>query len=109
LSAKSVARTDAACRLRSALQHPAEASGHFPHHSGRLIRFDPSGVVDRIVGLPVNSTTSLTFGGPDLDVAYVTSMARPYGCRYHAEREAGFVFAVHDLGVRGLPELRFKG
>ena len=67
------------------------------------------GVVDRIVGLPVNSTTSLTFGGPDLDVAYVTSMARPHGYRYHAEREAGFVFAIHGLGVRGLPDLRFKG
>ena len=78
-------------------------------YSGRLIRFDPSGVVDRIVGLPVNSTTSLTFGGRDLDIAYVTSMARPYGYRYHHEREAGFVFAVHGLGVRGLPEPRFKG
>lgn len=78
-------------------------------YSGRLIRFDPAGVVDRIVGLPVNSTTSLTFGGPDLDIAYVTSMARPFDHRYHAEREAGFLFAVHGLGVRGLPEPRFKG
>lgn len=78
-------------------------------YSGRLIRFDPSGVVDRIVGLPVNSTTSLTFGGPDLDIVYVTSMARPHRYRYHAEREAGFVFAVHGLGVQGLPEPRFKG
>ncbi|MBN9072371.1 MAG: SMP-30/gluconolactonase/LRE family protein [Rhizobiales bacterium] len=78
-------------------------------YSGRLIRFDPRGVVDRIVGLPVNSTTSLIFGGPDLDVAYVTSMARPYGYRYHCEREAGFVFAVHGLGVRGIEEPRFAG
>lgn len=78
-------------------------------YSGRLIRFDPSGVIDRIVGLPVNSITSLTFGGPYLDIAYVTSMARPYGCRYLAEREAGFVFVVHGRGVRGLPEPRFKG
>jgi sugar lactone lactonase YvrE len=30
-------------------------------YSGRLIRFDPMGVIDRIVGLPVQSTTSLTF------------------------------------------------
>jgi L-arabinonolactonase len=28
-------------------------------YSGRLIRFDPMGVIDRIVGLPVQSTTSL--------------------------------------------------
>lgn len=78
-------------------------------YSGRLIRFDPLGVVDRIVGLPVQSTTSLIFGGPNLDVAYVTSMARPMGNEYHREREAGCVFAVHGLGVRGLAEPRFAG
>lgn len=78
-------------------------------YSGRLIRFDPSGVIDRIVGLPVNSTTSVTFGGPDLDIAYVTSMARPFEHEYHREREAGFLFAIHGLGVRGIEEPRFKG
>jgi sugar lactone lactonase YvrE len=78
-------------------------------YSGRLIRFDPMGVIDRVVGLPVQSTTSLTFGGADLDVAYVTSMARPMGGEYHREREAGCLFAIHGLGVRGLPEPRFAG
>jgi len=78
-------------------------------YSGRLIRFDPNGVVDRIVGLPVNSTTSLTFGGPDLDIAYVTSMARPHNNAYHLERESGCVFAIHGLGVTGVPEPRFRG
>lgn len=78
-------------------------------YSGRLIRFDPNGVVDRIVGLPVQSTTSLTFGGADLDIAYVTSMARPFNYEYHKEREAGCVFAVHGLGIRGVPEPRFRG
>ena len=78
-------------------------------YSGRLIRFDPRGVIDRIVGLPVNSTTSLTFGGLNLDIAYVTSMARPNQYEYHREREAGFVFAVHGLGVLGIEEPRFKG
>ncbi|MGF7158800.1 sugar lactone lactonase YvrE [Rhodoligotrophos appendicifer] len=78
-------------------------------YSGRLIRFDPHGVVDRIVGLPVQSTTSVIFGGADLDIAYVTSMARPMSNEYHREREAGCLFAVHGLGVRGLPEPRFGG
>jgi L-arabinonolactonase len=78
-------------------------------YSGRLIRFDPNGVVDRIVGLPVQSTTSLIFGGPNLDIAFVTSMARPFNGNYHKEREAGCVFAIHGLGVRGVPEPRFKG
>jgi L-arabinonolactonase len=78
-------------------------------YSGRLIRFDPNGVIDRIVGLPVQSTTSLTFGGPDLDIAYVTSMVRPFNGEYHKEREAGCVFAIHGLGVRGVAEPRFRG
>ena len=54
-------------------------------------------------------TTSVIFGGPDLDIAYVTSMARPMGGRYHQEKEAGHLFAIHGLGVRGLPEPRFAG
>jgi len=78
-------------------------------YAGRLVRFNPDGVIDRLVGLPVYSTTSIMFGGPNLDIAFVTSMARPFKGRYPREREAGMVFAVHGLGVRGLPELRFKG
>lgn len=77
--------------------------------SGRLIRFDPNGVVDRIVGLPVASATSIAFGGAELDIAFVTSMARPIRGAYPREREAGYVFAVHGLGVRGIPEPRFAG
>ena len=40
--------------------------GAISRSGGRLVRFDPNGVIDRIVGLPVQSTTSLTFGG-DID------------------------------------------
>jgi len=77
--------------------------------SGRLIRFTPDGAIDRIVGLPVSSTTSLSFGGPELDIAFVTSMARPIAGVRPKEREAGGIFAIHGLGVRGLAEPRFAG
>ena len=76
---------------------------------GRLVRLAPDGSIDRCVGLPVENTTSITFGGADLDIAYVTSMARPINGVYPREREAGAVFAVHGLGVRGVPEPRFAG
>jgi hypothetical protein len=36
-------------------------------------------------------------------------MARPHQGQYHREREAGMVFAIHGLGVKGLPEPRFAG
>ncbi len=78
-------------------------------YSGRLVRFDPRGALDRVVGLPVFSTTSVMFGGPNLDIAYVTSMARPFGIRNHDEKEAGMVFAVHGLGATGIPETPFSG
>ncbi len=78
-------------------------------YGGRLVRFAPDGTVDRLVGMPVDSVTSLTFGGADLDILYVTSMARPFRCQRRQEREAGGLFAVHGLGVRGVPEPRFEG
>lgn len=78
-------------------------------YRGRLLRFRPDGSLDRVVGLPVESATSVTFGGPDLDIAYVTSMARPVGGVSPREVEAGMLFAVHGLGVRGVPEPRFGG
>ncbi len=78
-------------------------------YSGRLLRYYPDGALDRVVGLPVFSTTSVMFGGPNLDIAFITSMARPFGDRYHMEKEAGMVFAVHGLGVTGLPETPFAG
>lgn len=78
-------------------------------YGGRLVRFAPDGTIDRLLGMPVDSITSMSFGGADLDVLYVTSMARPYRGRRRQEREAGGLFAVHGLGVRGLPEPRFRG
>ena len=76
-------------------------------YEGKLARFAPDGRLDRVVGLPVESTTSLSFRGPNLDIAYVTSMARAVKGILPKEREAG-LFAVHGLGVRGLSEPRFK-
>lgn len=79
-------------------------------YAGRLVRFTPDGALDRVVQLPVSYATSISFGGPDLDIAYVTSMARSVpGRGAPREREAGGLFAVHGLGVTGLPEPRFKG
>jgi len=78
-------------------------------YRGRLLRFAPDGTLDRTLGLPVESATSLIFGGPNLDVAFVTSMARPIAGVPPREAEAGMLFAIHGLGVRGVPESRFAG
>lgn len=78
-------------------------------YGGRLVRFAPDGTIDRLIGMPADSITSVMFGGVDLDILFVTSMARPFQGRRRLEREAGLLFAVSGLGVRGIPEPRFAG
>jgi L-arabinonolactonase len=78
-------------------------------YEGKLVRFSPDGRLDRIVGLPVESTTSISFGGPNLDIAFVTSMARAVRGVKPKEREAGALFSVHGLSVRGVAEPRYVG
>jgi sugar lactone lactonase YvrE len=85
--------------------------------SGDLVRYAPDGSVDRRIGMPVNNITSVMFGGDDLDVLYVTSMARVkhpavhdhFKKRAKPQYLAGSLFAVTGLGIRGVPEPRFAG
>lgn len=76
---------------------------------GRILRFTPDGRLDRIVPFPVRNLTSVMFGGPDLDVLYVTTMGRPMWGVPQKECDKGGLFAVTGLGVAGLPEPRFRG
>ena len=77
-------------------------------YSGKLVRYDPDGSVDRVIEMPVRKVTSVMFGGPELDILFVTSMARPPLPRFPSDGQArGALFAVKGLGVRGLPEGRF--
>jgi sugar lactone lactonase YvrE len=76
---------------------------------GRIIRYAPDGSIDRVVEMPVRNVTSVMFGGPDLDILFVTSMAKPVRGVPATQTGAGGLFAVHGLGVRGLPETRFGG
>ncbi|MGV7246020.1 SMP-30/gluconolactonase/LRE family protein [Caballeronia sp. M23-90] len=76
---------------------------------GRILRFAPDGALDRVVPFPVRNLTSVMFGGPDLDILFVTTMGRPMWGIPQKERDKGGLFAVTGLGVKGLPEPRFAG
>lgn len=77
-------------------------------YDGKLIRYAPDGSVERVIEMPVKKVTSVMFGGPDLDILYVTSMAKPPLPRFPSDGVLrGSLFAIHDLGIRGVPELRF--
>ena len=68
------------------------------------------GRVDRVIDMPVKKVTSVMFGGPDLDVLYVTSMAKPPLPRFPGDGVMrGSLFAIHGLGIRGIAEPRFGG
>lgn len=77
-------------------------------YDGRLVRYAPDGSVDRIIDMPVKKVTSVMFGGQNLDILFVTSMAKPPLPRFPGDGVLrGSLFAIHDLGIRGLPEMRF--
>jgi L-arabinonolactonase len=79
-------------------------------YDGKLIRYTPEGKVERIIEMPVKKVTSVMFGGPDLDILFVTSMAKPPLPRFPGDGVLrGSLFAIHDLGIRGVPEPRFAG
>ena len=75
-------------------------------HGGCVSCFDPeNGDELHRVTLPCLETTACAFGGPDLKELYVTT-----GVHKSVEEEhAGRLFAVHGLGVRGMPSHAFGG
>jgi L-arabinonolactonase len=77
-------------------------------YDGRLVRYTPDGKIERIIDMPVKKITSAMFGGPNLDILYVTSMAKPPLPRFPGDGQLrGSLFAIHGLGIKGIAESRF--
>lgn len=70
----------------------------------RVVRYAPDGSIERILELPVPQPTSVTFGGPNLDILFI-STARVGLSPADTERAplSGALLAVDRLPVRGLP------
>jgi sugar lactone lactonase YvrE len=76
--------------------------------AGKIARFTITGELDRLVEAPTDMPSCVTFGGPDLDTLYVTSIKDSGTGRAISRHPAGgHVFAIQGLGVKGLPEPRF--
>jgi sugar lactone lactonase YvrE len=88
----------------------AEGFVWLAHWNGWCVtRHDPTGRTERTVRLPVQRPTCPAFGGPGLDVLYVTSASIGLSAEALAAQPwAGGVLAL-DPGARGLPEVRFRG
>ena len=75
--------------------------------AGRVVRYAPDGEITHEVEMPVPQPTSCIFGGPDLDVLYVTTSRQnltPEQLRRYPL--SGSVFALRP-GLSGLPEPHF--
>ncbi len=76
-------------------------------NAARIVRYAPNGHVERIIELPVRRPTSCAFGGPDLDILYVTTTSQNMTpAELEAEPLAGALLAM-TVGARGVPEVRF--
>ena len=75
---------------------------------GRIARYTPEGVLDRVIEVPTSKPTSVSFGGADLRTLYITSRTDGLSAeQLAAQPHAGRVFAAHT-GTPGLPEHAFR-
>ena len=79
------------------------------YNGWRVTRYAPDGRIDRVIELPLQCPTSCAFGGPDLDILYVTTARQRLGAEQLAAQPLAGALLALDVDVRGLPEARFDG
>ncbi len=73
-------------------------------------RYGPDGTLLATIPIPAELATSCAFGGPELATLFVTTArADPDEIALGHQPDAGRVFAIDGLGVRGLPCLPYRG
>ncbi|MBI3514351.1 MAG: SMP-30/gluconolactonase/LRE family protein [Proteobacteria bacterium] len=76
---------------------------------GRVVRYAPDGRIDRVIALPVSQPTCCAFGGPALDLLFITTATQRLSDADRAAQPlAGGLFVARP-GVIGLPEAGFRG
>jgi sugar lactone lactonase YvrE len=79
-------------------------------NGGAVRRYMPDGALTEVVELPVARPTSCAFGGPDRATLFVTSARADLDEEALASQpDAGRLFAIEGLGVRGLPSFAYRG
>ncbi|KAA8735063.1 SMP-30/gluconolactonase/LRE family protein [Acinetobacter qingfengensis] len=77
--------------------------------AGKIARFSPDGVLDRLIKSPVDMPSCLAFGGDDLATLFVTSIKNSGTGRIISRHpDGGFLFSIHGLGVQGIAEPRYQ-
>jgi sugar lactone lactonase YvrE len=76
---------------------------------GRLLRYDPTGRIERILALPVSRPTSCMFGGAGLRTLYITTATETLTAAEQAEEPLAGSLLACAPGMAGLPETPFAG
>ncbi len=75
-----------------------------------LYQISPSSELVKTIELPMERPSKPMFGGPNLDIMFITSLGIGLSPSHDTEQpEAGGLFAIHGLGIQGLPQPRFAG
>lgn len=75
---------------------------------GVVLRLSPEGEVKQVIEMPTKLPASCMFFGPELDRLFVPSIDPAFLGREPAEGD-GWSYVIDGLGVRGLPEPRYRG
>jgi L-arabinonolactonase len=76
--------------------------------AGRIVRYSPDGRIDRILEVPASQPTCVAFGGPDMNLLFVTSARMGLSEEALARQTgAGDVF-LYNTEFHGLPEHRYR-
>lgn len=80
------------------------------HWAGwKITRYAPDGSIERQIEFPVQHVISFAFGGPNLDILYVTTASWDFtDADWEEQPLAGDLFQVKP-GIKGLVEPAFKG
>lgn len=78
-------------------------------HSAEIACFSPDRTLLGRFAAPMDYPSSLTFGGPDLQTLFVTSIRDSGTGRAISQHpDGGHIFAITGTGASGLPEARFQ-
>ncbi len=73
--------------------------------AGEVVRYRPDGSIERRIELPVSQPSCVAFGGPDLDILFITTARVDLSEEQLVDQPlAGALFA-YETDIKGLPEM----
>jgi sugar lactone lactonase YvrE len=75
----------------------------------RIVRYAPSGEIDREIKLPVPRPTSVCFGGPRMDQLFITTASDGLTEQQLAEAPLSGSLFICEPGVKGLLDAEYNG